>query len=350
MEAAMNATLVGPRSVSVAGIDKELQAIWKTLAPPTLAEAAPIMQASVVNFVALVEGDAAADAITELITQLVDRTPCRFILLNSQPEADPPALDASVSVIRHRQVCCELIRLNATGILADTLPATAQAFYTPDLPIMLWWSAPLNRPDLFPFADSVDRLVFDSLRYRRDDLTRVVDLVSESRRMRTAVSDLNWARLTPYRQLFAQFFDAPNCRGYLHTIETATIEACESAGLLMKGWLLSRLNRWPHAITREQIQLHISPGDGPAFQSITLNSGSAEFSLRRASNDTVEASETIDGETVSRVVRVPALSLEKLLEDEIIRSGRDRAYDAAVTASVAGSDSPRKDTAHRIAP
>ena len=330
----MNATLVGPRPVSVAGIDKELETIWKTLAPPTLDEAAPIMQASVVNFVALVEGDSAADSITELITQLVDRTPCRFLVLNSQPEADPPALDASVSVVCHRQVCCELIRLNAAGILADTLPATAQAFYTPDLPIMLWWSAPLNRPDLFPFAASVDRLVLDSLRYGHDDLVRVVELVSESRRMRTAVSDLNWARLTPYRQLFAQFFDSPNCLNYLRAIETVSIEATESAALLMSGWLLSRLNRPPHPITREQIHLNIVADDGPAFRSITMKSGAAEFALRRTNNETVEASETIDGETVSRVARVPVASLEKLLEDEIIRSGRDRAYDAAVTASI----------------
>lgn len=335
----MNAlTVVGPKPVDVGAIDKEFESIWKTLAPPSEDEVRPLMQASIVNLVAVCDGAAAAEAIAETMAGMIDKTPCRFIILDARPEADPPGIEAQVSVIcvqsGERQICCEQIRVIATGISADSLPTAVEAFYAPDLPIVLWWSAALTRPDLPLFAASADRLVIDTLDFGAEGMKYVADRIGESRKTRTAISDLNWMRLTPYRQLFAQFFDLPERRDFLSQIESVTIEAQEAAGMMLTGWLLSRLDRDPFVIRREQIQSKVVDGGRPVLQAMIMKCKGAEFSLTRKDETCVEVSSKIDGEVVSRVVRVPYESVEVLLETEVTHTGRDRAYDAAVRAGI----------------
>jgi glucose-6-phosphate dehydrogenase assembly protein OpcA len=330
--------VIGPRQVDVASVDGELVKIWKTLAPAVPDESPPLMQASVVNLVAIAGGTAAADDAAGVMARLMSRAPGRFIVLDSQPESDPPGIEAFVSVMcekaGERQICCELIRVGAKGIAADSLPTAVEAFYAPDLTIVTWWLAPLDRADLPEFAASADRIVLDSLAYGRDELRRAAAMVEQSRRTRTAVADLNWERLTPYRQLFAQFFDSAECRSHLEHIQSVTLEARESAGALMAGWLVSRLNQPPYALRRDQIEVRIADGDGPVLRAIVMNCGDAEFSVIRRDSARVEAHATMPGETTQRIVRIPLAPVEKLLGDEIWRSGRDRAYDGALRAAM----------------
>lgn len=331
-------TVAGPKQVDVGAIDKEFEAIWKTLAPPSADDVRPVMQASVVNLVAVCNGEAEADVIAETMLGMVDKTPCRFIILDSRPEADPPDISAYVSVAcvksGDRQICCELIRVTATGISADSLPTAVEAFYAPDLPVVLWWSAALTRPDLPQFAASADRVIIDTLDFGAAGMRYVSDRIGESRKTRTALSDLNWMRLTPYRQLFAQFFDLPERRNFLSRIESVTIEAQEAAGMMLTGWLLSRLDRDPFVIQRDQIKSNVVESTGPVFHSLVMKCKGAEFSLTRKDDACVVAASKIDGEAASRVVRVPLASVEALLEDEVTRTGRDRAYDVAVRAGI----------------
>lgn len=332
------ATIIGPRTVEVEAVDKELERIWKTLAPPPGDDAPPTMQASVVNLAIVTETAASADASLDLVAGVMSKAPCRAIVLDSEPDADPPGITASVSVVCEgagdRQLCCEAIRVLARGIAADSLPLTAAAFYTADLPVLVWWQAGLGRADLTQFASAADRIVIDSMGYNRTEMQQAASLVGESRRTRTAVSDLNWARLTPYRQLFAQFFDSVAGRGYLAEIDSVAIQATESAGLLMSGWLLSRLADAPYSLDRDQIQVAATQSGGPVFQSLTVKCRGAEFSVTRKDTDMVEARSTVAGESVTRTVRVPLYPVEKLLTDEIGRTGRDRAYDAALRTGV----------------
>jgi glucose-6-phosphate dehydrogenase assembly protein OpcA len=330
----MSTSVIGPHAVEVSAVDKELEKIWKSLAPAKGDDSQPAMQASVVNLVVVADTEAEADSSVELLARVMAKAPCRAIVLESEPDTDPPAIEANVSVVcersGERQVCCEHIRISAKGILTDNLPRTTESFLAPDLPVLVWWQAPLNRFDLLDFTRLADRLVIDSLTYGATEMKQAADLIGQSRLHRTAVSDLNWARLTPYRQLFAQFFDAAECREYLRTIESVTIEATESAGILMAGWLLSRLDRWPQSITREQVTVKIVNGSAPVFRSLTMRSSGAEFAVIRSSQDMVEAHMLAGTESAKRMARIPIMPSERLLIDEIGRSGRDRAYDAAV--------------------
>jgi len=83
-------------------------------------------------------------------------------------------------------------------------------------------------------------VIVDSAGYAADDLRSLSHFVEQLCQMGVAVSDLNWGRLTPCRQLFAQFFDSVECRDHLATIEEVHIEGHASTGRLLAGWLKRR--------------------------------------------------------------------------------------------------------------
>src|SRR4029450_8770390 len=98
-------------------------------------------------------------------------------------------------------------------------------------PVLLWWpdGEPVGDPRFLKFADIVDRVIVDSATFAAPEagLTRMAALLNpdpstssggaertEDHDGRpsgagTTISDLSWSRLTPWRELAAQFFDAP---------------------------------------------------------------------------------------------------------------------------------------------
>ncbi|MBI3240669.1 MAG: glucose-6-phosphate dehydrogenase assembly protein OpcA [Chloroflexi bacterium] len=197
-----------------------------------------------------------------------------------------------------------------------------------DLPIVLWWPRPpFKRDDFARLAADADRLILDSASMGRAGLIALGEYIESSRKTRTSVSDLNWSRLTPYRQLFAQFFDAAKHRALLNNIEKVTIEAQEEAGLLMAGWLFSRLG---DDCPMSKVELKVADSDGPALRSLTMKCAGGEFAVARLSPESVEARAAVDGESVARTARIDLAPLERLLAEEISYLGRDRAFDATM--------------------
>jgi glucose-6-phosphate dehydrogenase assembly protein OpcA len=100
------------------------------------------------------------------------------------------------------------------------------------------------------------------------------------------LSDLNWGRLTAWRNLIASFWDVPDYRAHLDALDSIVIEYKPSASvpeeiacqaLLTAGWLASRLGWQP---TDEKLTR-----DGDCFR-ITLNAGARAINLEfRASGE-----------------------------------------------------------------
>ncbi len=328
-------TLAGPKPAEVLTVDHQLETLWESLAPQNgEGVARSASRASVANLVAMTGSAAEAEAASEVIGRVIGRNPCRVILLEADPEADPPELRVEVRVIgeampfgEHR-VSCEEIRLTAKGFAADHAPAAVTALYEADLPIVLWWPhPPFKRGDFLRLAADADRLIVDTAGMGRDGLEALGGFIEHSRKTRTSVSDLNWSRLTPYRQLFAQFFDSAKCREQLKQIEKVTIEAQEEAGLLMVGWLFSRLG---DDCPMSRVELKVADGGGPALRSLTMKCAGGEFAIARLGPESVEARAAVDGESVARTARIDLAPLERLLGEEISYLGRDRAFDATM--------------------
>lgn len=132
---------------------------------------------------------------------------------------------------------------NAGGII-DALVAT-------DVPTMVW--SPHGHPEavdqlrlvaqiaLYDSSDEVDAA---------DSLGRAIELMED-----LYVVDLAWLRSTPWRERLAGAFDAPGWREELGRIDKITVHhhpTSEAAGLLLVGWMASRLGWRTSRLTRRR--------------------------------------------------------------------------------------------------
>ncbi|GAG09752.1 unnamed protein product, partial [marine sediment metagenome] len=182
-----------------------------------------------------------------------------------------------------------------------------------------------------------------------------------------AVSDLNWSRLTHWRELVAQFFDAPPGRHYLDKLDRVEVEIASrqgrepdiTEGLLLVGWLASRLGwalengrRLPGQGSREgamafgfrsaagavAVELRPEPAQpGEGLHSIRVGApGSATFSLSRMPDDErcVAVTAEMPEGGHSRVVCMDRPSEAALLCEELEMQGRDTVFEEALAQAV----------------
>ncbi len=258
----------------VATLEKELSDLWRAAAETPETEH-PVVRASVLTLLAFVENEEDGRETFNLISNVIAQNPCRAILMVAEPGAHPEGLWAWISAQCHlppsgaRQVCCEQIYLRARGEAVKGLDNVVVPLIIPDLPVYFWWRAGRFAPP--PFLDQLlrvtNRVLVDSARFEEPeaDLATLARQVARFRKVDgLAFSDLNWARLTPCRELIEQIFDSREACLCLPDLTEVSIEWQQDAGreaerraraLLLTAWLASRLGWQP--VTP------ISPGADP---------------------------------------------------------------------------------------
>jgi glucose-6-phosphate dehydrogenase assembly protein OpcA len=178
---------------------------------------------------------------------------------------------------------------------------------------------------------------------------------------RIRVSDLNWARTTPWRELMAQCFDAPERRPYLKQIrsihieyemESARFTAQRAQSLLLAAWLGNRLGwTFDRAESPDPSQPRVlyfqSPGgevkidrilrkvdgggSGGCF-SFVIEAGDARFSFTRGQDGrVVKTLAEVPGQpNIGRTVRIEVEDEVEILNGELMVSGRDHVYEQAL--------------------
>ncbi|HYE75033.1 MAG TPA: OpcA/G6PD domain-containing protein, partial [Blastocatellia bacterium] len=177
-----------------------------------------------------------------------------------------------------------------------------------------------------------------------------------------AFSDLNWARLTPWRKLLAGFYDVADYRPHLRRVNRVMIDYISSLNdshqiptspLMIAGWLASRLG-W--SINSAEIEdsatvFQFSKSDGQAL-SIHLNRRQAEqasshiiskIALLEADNRaSFQVEQGTEAHWLTTEVTIGTEhrpchmcshepeGTERLLENELENLGADRVYEQAV--------------------
>jgi glucose-6-phosphate dehydrogenase assembly protein OpcA len=127
-------------------------------------------------------------------------------------------------LMRH---CFEQTTLLARGSAVRAAGNLLQPLLKPDLPVYLWWLGDppdLDDPTFQNLVNLSNRIIFDSTSFFNPELhirslTNLFRAAPDS-----AISDLNWGRLTGWRELVIQFFDVPEYRPFLSGIHTIEIE------------------------------------------------------------------------------------------------------------------------------
>lgn len=248
------------KGIDAARLERELNAMWSEMSAPGEGGgggSAGVVRACVLNLVVYAEGAEERAEVDGLLGEVVERHPCRAIVLSAERGATDARLDAFVSTRCQlsprgaKRICGEQITIEAAGSAVDTASSAVAPLLVPDVPVFLWWKDIPHYDDrLFTrLAGMADRVVIDSASFDRphEDLRRLAGLLEGGR---VRLSDLNWGRLTSWRDLVAGFWDVADYRDSLARIESVRIEydppdrsraQVAPKALLALGWLASSL-------------------------------------------------------------------------------------------------------------
>lgn len=249
-----------PATLDVEAIERELNRLWANQAG-TSSEEGAVIRARVLNLMVYVSSSQALAEVNDLLSEITSAHPCRALVMVAEREAEDLDIEMFVSsycqssdMDKTKHLCCEQVTIRACGRFTVELPSAAGPLLIPDLPVFLWWrDEPRLGDEVFrKLSRSADRVVVDSADFLEPyrDLYALAELLQKERAAHTRVSDLNWARLTSWRGLLANFYDVREYRASLDQINRVRIEyvAPESKpdeiapkALILAGWLMSRL-------------------------------------------------------------------------------------------------------------
>lgn len=369
--------------IDVAGIESALTRLWRQSAAREGAALTPLSaRTSVLNFIVYVSREEDASDALATVGALVERHPSRTILVVADPAAPTSSLDASVTgqcgplTPNGERLCWEQITITAHGATAIHAPSVVIPLLIPDLPVYLWWTGePPFGTDLFTrMASLCDRTIVDSGRFADsiDGLARLA-AINRATGDDRGVTDFHWIRLTPWRNLMAQFYDRAELRPYAERIERVRLRYAlrdgasgDAQALLLAGWLASRLgwqprpaaSRWgdkglhllhleaQHGEATVMIDIEGTPADGAAGADggdlvgltieATLRDVPARFEIARSARDDEATTRVRIGATDSaaHTVRMPTHNMSALLCEELDVFRHDRVYEDALNAVV----------------
>ncbi|HJR06127.1 MAG TPA: glucose-6-phosphate dehydrogenase assembly protein OpcA [Pyrinomonadaceae bacterium] len=358
------------QGIDVGRLEKELAAGWQSEAG---ADGAGVTRVCVLNLIVYATHHEDRAEIDNLLDEVTAHTPSRALVLIADRDSIEPKLQAYVSTRCQaesrgaKQVCGEQITIEAGGAQVETAASAIEPLVVPDVPVFLWWKdIPHEGDKLFSrLVELSDRVVIDSLVFDHphDDMRRLAGLINEHRQY-MLVSDVNWGRLTSWRNLIAGFWDVANYRPHLDAIDNVLIEydppdaassEIAAQALLVVGWLASRLKWQPTGEFRREgasahwtmqagerklgVELRATAdrqGSDSLIASLTLKSaaGGAEFYVGVNEEWTkLETSAKIgDMHTVGRVVGYEAKSEGERLSRELGMLSRDAIYEQTVAS------------------
>ena len=235
--------------------------MWGESSEPS-AEGGPsagVTRACVLNLVVYAEGQEEREEVDSLLDAVIERHPCRALVLIADRAAEESRLEAFISTRCQmskgggKQICGEQVTIEAAGEVVGSAATAVAPLLVPDVPVFLWWKdIPHYEDKLFNrLAELSDRVVIDSSSFDNPhfDVIRLSQILKE-RRGSLNLSDLNWGRLTSWRSLVASFWDVADYRPSLSKIESVRIEydppdrapgEIAPKALLAVGWLATCL-------------------------------------------------------------------------------------------------------------
>lgn len=360
----MTTTTSQRQHIDISAIERELAALWKQSDD---GDGPQVTRACVMTLIAPVQGLSAAQDAAAVIVRLTDRFPNRAIVIDSAPEQQADSLDAWVQAncqlpaAGRTQICCEQITIDARGVAVARVPGTVLPLLVPDVPVVLWWPQgnPLGSPLFERLSALANRVIIDSASFSEPEPQLRTLLTTFGARSR--VSDLAWGRLTPWRELIAQFFDSPANVPHLHAACRVTVQYDAPATtldrvqpLMFVGWLAAKLEWQATAPIEERpdaaftlrrpdggtVEILLVPAplatpDAARLAAVELRCAEATFQVERSSavNCAMATAQIGNAAPLRRVVRLERSDTAELLAEELRLFGRDRGYEGALRAA-----------------
>ena len=271
-------------------------------------------------------------AASQTISELMREHPSRGIVLAVSDQAEH-GLEARVLAQcwkpfgKAQQICCEQIEITARPDSWPNVGPTLTGLIAADLPVIFWCRhkgalSPLasrkQRAGLEAVMSLATKTIVDS---KSEDAELRLDLLATWRKLGRTVADLEWTRLTPWREPIAHIFDnASRENGFARFREVEVVHGGERPGasaLYAAGWLSA-----PH---RAKVTFLPAARQDSAIQRLTLKSDSERIDFER-SGECMTLRSTNGRE---RKYSYKEHSVDTLMTEELSIVGPDPAFDAA---------------------
>jgi len=234
-----NIDTMGPRlpwagkKVHLQNVEEELSHLWRMSADNLRTSQNINVRTSVLNLVICAPDIGSAQRASKLMRDLLSTHIARFTLLILDSKNDTPSSVSSWVTLRSFPIISDVMRHNfeqvtllISGDAVHSAASIVQPLLKPDLPIYLWWlnDPPRSSPAFTDLVKMSSRVVVDSHTFfNAEEGIRLLSSYMQQEAT-SAISDLNWGRVTPWRELLAQFFDVAEYRPYLAGVHFIEIE------------------------------------------------------------------------------------------------------------------------------
>ena len=373
-------------TLDVQSVERQLNELWMQSAGASAdTDDGAMLRARVLNLMVYLTSENALADVDGLLMDIALVHPCRALVMFADNDGDDSDIEMHVASrcqigrgASGQHLCCEQVTLHAGGQYAVELPSAAVPLLVTDLPVFLLW---LSRPSFedpvwISLTRAADRIIIDSALCPdpRVDFLNLDRFLSRSQVKGSAparshgLSDLNWARLTPWRTLLAGFYDVPEHVDPLSRLIAVRIDYVStdassknisSKVLLLAGWLASRLgwraskqpgrsgkSGWTFYAEKDGQSIdiefkrseHRAVGEGgiSRVELIVESDTHTSFVAMRADDRRdLETREGTDSKTrTTSVVSSADRSEAELLAAELEILSHDRIYEEAVTKTV----------------
>lgn len=353
-------------------IERQAAHLWQRLSHEVGEQGA--VRTHIYNLVVYTSDRTEEERVREVLDNLAGRHPSRAIILVTDRRQPQPSIDASVRVScvsvgsSRSPLCHEQITVVGHGRAADHLTSVVIPLLMPELRTYLWWPGQpsFGHRTFHQLLTLADQLVVDSAQFHSpgDGLANLARMCQQKQ----GVNDFNWTRLTPWREIIAQFFDGPTWARYASGIRAIHLvfgmggpyEKVTGSTLLLLGWMASQLG-WQvesaldgllttdqtlTVVTGERvipIEVRFEPTD-PMLQGRFLrveivaqprDEPPARFTLERTEDARrVNVSTRVhDGAEIRRTLPLPLRPEVELLAYELELAGHDPLYETAVQSA-----------------
>lgn len=190
------------------------------------------------------------------IQAVIERFPCRIIFIHSDPNDSSEAIKSKHSVVSAEEgehvTECDMFDIYASAKQVQRVPFLIIPQLVSDLPIfMLWGTDLVDENNILSDLDKyADRVIVDS--ESTDNLQIFSQKILEAQKnTRLEVIDLNWARMSGWRDVIGKVF---NNQERFHTLETSDrieivyngiensfFHHSETQAIYLQSWLATKL-------------------------------------------------------------------------------------------------------------
>ena len=311
-----------PVAVQPETILKDLAKLWVDLAKQDAPSGTGVLRACAMTLIVAAAKEEDPQGFGETIAELMREHPGRVIILRTG-NVNGSTLESRVFAQcwkpfgRNQQICCEEVEITACPSRFADVPKLVLGITVPDLPVVLWLrnvpaDAQPGAEELFTLAD---KIIVDSSRCA--DPEKGLAYVRELQHGNRNVADLEWTRLTPWRESVAHIFEDERNLRFLKSIQRVQISHVGEVPPVSARYLASWLRHTLASSVELSFQaVPVEPG--PRIRGIVLTG--PEFSASVALEG---SSAVLNINQLTRRTAFPGCDNHILLREELSILGRD---------------------------